>query len=364
MGWFDGWFGGSDNSSSDPLRRLDPKLREFLERESPVKYNAPPTSKTAAAPPQQAQQQPPDQAAQPPTTTATTTATTNATTNASDSAVEQQQPRVPPQSLFPDGRYAHLWKTYRPLAEIEAETKSDNEKLTDVIEAFKERRGLIGRAALENCAEEQVEWSQCMKSGSWRARMTMCRDEVHKFERCYNAQSRLLKALGYLSVQGRSPEVDEDIQMRADELYHRMLDQEREAEKARAEGREVPAFKPLFDDDDNNNNNNNNNNGGAGRGNTAAAGAPSSEAAKVPEPSAATLASWKEKLEKLPPEEREAEEKALRAEHRAKAEMAMQIQKLWEEQAKEREARKAEGKETIMDKFASLAASWRGPKSS
>ncbi|KAL2154725.1 hypothetical protein VTH82DRAFT_3401 [Thermothelomyces myriococcoides] len=344
MGWFDGWFGNSDNRNSDPLRRLDPKLREFLERESPVKYNnnnspAPGTTETAATPSQQARQSP-DQAAK--------QATGTATTNGSNSAVgqqqgQEQQPRAPPQSLFPDGRYAHLWKTYRPLAEIEAETKSDNEKLTDVIEAFKERRGLIGRAALENCAEEQAEWAECMKSGSWRARMTMCRDEVHKFERCYNAQSRLLKALGYLSVQGRSPEVDEDIQMRADELYHRMLDREREAEQARAEGREVPAFKPLLDDHDDNNN---------------------TAAAKVPEPSAATLASWKEKLEKLPPEEREAEEKALRAEHRAKAEMAMQIQKLWDEQAKEREARKAEGKETIMDKFESLAASFRGPRSS
>ncbi|KAL2141473.1 hypothetical protein VTI28DRAFT_2347 [Corynascus sepedonium] len=348
MGWFDGWFGSSDTSGSDPLRRLDPKLREFLERESPVKYNAPPTQTTPSPLPEE-----PRQVQKQPSSTATNTVTTTA----AEQQQQQQQPHVPPESLYQDGRYAHLWKTYRPLAAIEAETKSDNEKLTDVLEAFKERKGLIGRAALENCAEEQVEWSQCMRGGSLRARMTMCRDEVHRFERCYNAQSRLLKALGYLSVRGRNPDVDEDIQMRADELYHRMLAQEQEAEKARAEGREVPTFKPLFDDSGASA-------GGAGVG---AAGAATAEGAasatNVPEPSAAIVASWKDKLEKLPPEDREAEEKALRAEHRAKAEMAMQIQQLWAEQAKEREARKAEGKETIMDKFASLAASWRGPKS-
>jgi hypothetical protein len=327
MGWFDGWF-GSDNSGSDPLRRLDPKLREFLEKESPVKYNTP----TPQQPPQPQQQLPPSSQQKQP----------------SSADTQQQTPAVPPESLFPDGRYAHLWKTYRPLSAIEAETKTDSEKLTDVLEAFKERKALIGRAALENCAEEQFTWTECMKSGSWTARMTMCRDEVRRFERCYNAQSRLLKALGYLSVQGRNPEVDEEIQMRADELFHRMLAQEKEIEKAKEEGRAVPVFKPLLEEKKE-----------AAPG-AAAAG---KEGDKAFEPSAATVAAWKEKLAKLPPEEREAEERALRAEHRAKAELAAKVQGLWQEQAKEREARKAEGKETIMDKFSALVGSWSGPKS-
>ncbi|KAH6650624.1 hypothetical protein F5144DRAFT_556835 [Chaetomium tenue] len=325
MGWFDGWF-GSDNSGSDPLGRLDPKLREFLEKESPVKYS---NNNNPSSQPQQ-QPQPPPSSDQKPTTTSPT-----------------GTPQPPPESLYPDGRYAHLWKTYRSLATVEAETKSDNEKLSDVLEAFKERKGLIGRAALENCAEEQVDWTECMKSGSWTARMTMCRDEVQKFERCYSAQSRLLKALGYLSVHGRNPQVDEDIQMRADELYHRMLAHEREVEKAKEEGREAPVLKTLFEDAP----------APAARADAAGTGV------DVPEPNAAVVASWKTALEKLPPEEREAEEKALRAEHRAKAEMAAKVQGLWQEQAKEREKRKAEGKETFMDRFSALAGSWSGPKS-
>jgi hypothetical protein len=304
------------------LSRLDPKLREFLERESPVKYNTPETRQTQQTQPQKQQPQP------------TTTDTQ-----------QQQKPAVPGESLYPDGRYAHLWKTYRPLSSIEAETKTDNEKLTDVLEAFKERKAQIGRAALENCAEEQVDWTECMKSGTWTARMTMCRDEVRRFERCYSAQSRLLKALGYLSVQGRGAEVDEDIQMRADELYHRMLAQEREIEKAKAEGRDAPVYGSLFEEK---------------RKMQAEVDA---AAAKIPGPSAEIVSSWKEKLEKLPPEEREAEEQALRAEHRAKAEMTAQIQGLWQEQAKEREARKLEGKETVTDRFNNFIAKFNGPRS-
>ncbi|KAL1841619.1 hypothetical protein VTJ49DRAFT_6796 [Mycothermus thermophilus] len=337
MGWFDGWFGSSNNNNdSDPLRRLDPKLREFLERESPVKYNLSTPPPPPPPPPSSQQQQQQQQQHQ-------------------HQHADQQTPAVPPQSLFPDGRYAHLWKTYRPLSAIEAETKSDSEKLSDVISAFKERKGMIGRAALENCAEEQSEWAACMKSGTWRARATMCRDEVHKFERCYAAQTRLLKALGYLSVAGRSPEVDEEIQMRADELYQRMLQREKEIETAKQEGREPPPMKGLFDD--------------IGdvrlpeQGKSAAAAAPGTGATEpLPEPGPTTLAEWKKKLDRLPPEEREAEEKALRAEFRSKVELARQVQGLWEEQARERKKRREEGNERFFDRFADMAARWRGTK--
>ncbi len=325
MGWFDGWF-GSEKSASDPLGRLDPKLREFLQKESPVKYHNTTTTTTPTTPPQHPQQ--PQQPRQPPSQT-------------QQPQQQDQPPPVPPQSLYQDGRYAHLWKSYRPLSAIEAETKSDNEKLSDIIDAYKDRKGQIGRAALENCADEQFTWNTCMRSGSWTARMTMCSEEVHRFERCYNAQSRLLKALGYLSVAGRGAEVDEEIQMRADELFQRMMRQEAEIAKAKEEGRPAPVFGSVL------------------RGEVVPA-----ETAGAAEPSAALVARWKEELEKLPPEEREAEEQALRGEFRAKAEMAGRVQGLWQEQAREREARKAEGKETFFDRFSNMARSWSGPKSS
>ncbi|KAK3498336.1 hypothetical protein B0T13DRAFT_259264 [Neurospora crassa] len=350
MGWFDGWFGSSSSSDeSDPLGKLDPKLREFLARESPVKYT------TQQEQEQQQQQQPQQQKPQAKQYLAGAPAALVPTakvpaTEQPQQEQQQQQPAVPRASLYQDGRYAHLWKTYRPQYEIEAETKTDHEKLMDVLEGFKERKAMIGKAALENCAEEQLDWNNCMKHGSWADRATMCRDTVRKFERCYNMQSKLLKALGYLQTYGRSPEVDEDIQMHADALYHRMLDQEAEIEKCKAEGRPIPAFPSLFE------------NStykvpvyptktSAAPQSTSAAGA-GTEPGKDPyEPSQAIVESWQEELAKLPELERAAQEEALRAEHRAKAIMAKNLQELWNEQSKEREQRRMEGKETIGDKI-------------
>ncbi|KAL1855289.1 hypothetical protein VTK73DRAFT_8587 [Phialemonium thermophilum] len=331
MGWFDSWF-GSGSGESDPLRKLDPKLREFLEKESPVKFNKP--SGGADAAPE----------GQPRTAAEYSSLATSATSTASQ--LPQPPKTVPSESLYPDGRYADLWKTYRPLAAVEAETKSDHEKLMDVLDGFKERKARIGKAALENCALEQLDWNKCMKSGDWTARLTMCRAEARKFERCYTMQSRLLKALGYLSTYDRPPEVDEELQMHADALYHRMLEQEAAIEAAKAEGRPVPTFAPVIP--------------------------------KVPVvPGAGTVAGKKaeggqeqefdvtqlppelqkkfqERIEKVPEEERLAEAEAIKGELRAKAELAARVQGLWEEQAKEREARKAEGKETIGDRISAL----------
>ncbi|KAK0656751.1 hypothetical protein B0T16DRAFT_318020 [Cercophora newfieldiana] len=309
MGWFDGWFGGSSSSESDPLRKLDPKLREFLQKESPVKYTTAQDEQheirpTSAQPQPKQPQQPQPQDA---------------------------PPVVPPQSLYQDGRYAHLWKGYKPLSAVEAETKSDHEKLMDVLEGFKERKAKIGKAALENCADEQVDWSGCMKEGDWSKRMGMCREEVQKFERCYQTQTRLLKALGYLESYQRPADVDEQIQMRADSIYQKMMENEAAAKKAKEEGREAPTFAPLIPKTE------------------APVAAPGAA-----EPGPNTLKEWREKLAKIPEEDRATEEEALRAEFRAKAEVAGRIHSIWQEQAKEREARKAEGKETITDKLKDL----------
>ena len=96
---------------------------------------------------------------------------------------------VPAESLFPDGRYAHLWKTYQSKSEIENANKSDQEKISDVLEGFKYRKAEIGRAALENCALEQWDVNDCFKNGGWGSRLTMCRDENRKLERCYMMQA-------------------------------------------------------------------------------------------------------------------------------------------------------------------------------
>ncbi|KAF5232001.1 hypothetical protein FANTH_13186 [Fusarium anthophilum] len=300
MGWISSILG--TDKSSDPLSKLDPSLRDFLEKESPLKYSS---NQPAIPPPANQQPRNPDAAV---------------------TAAEPQKPAVPSASLYQDGRYAHLWKNYQPLAEIEAETATDHEKLMSVLEAYKERKEAIGKAALENCAEYQEEWVNCMKHGSWEDQMQMCRHQVRRFERCYMMQSRFLRALGHGSVVGRSPEVEEDIQMHADSLYQRMIKHEEAVEKAKAEGLPVPVFQATL---------------------------PKAKKDAVM-PTEELQQQWKEQLDKLPAEERVVEEAALRADLQAKAEVAGSVQKIWDTQAEQRKQRQAEGTSTFGDYIASL----------
>ena len=157
-------FGSSSNETSsngDPLRDLDPSLREFLDRESPVRY------KPSEAPPPSPQSSKLQQSRE------------------SQSPAEKSGNAVPAQSLYQDGRYSGIWSTYRPLHEIESETKTDQEKLLDVIDGYKERRAQIGRAALENCAMEQWALNDCFSGGGVKDRFTMCRAQNKSLERCY-----------------------------------------------------------------------------------------------------------------------------------------------------------------------------------
>ncbi|KAG6004724.1 hypothetical protein E4U21_000816 [Claviceps maximensis] len=304
MGWFPSIF-GSDKSSSDPLDKLDPKLREFLEKESPVKYTSNHQAQTVPEPAPQTQ----DQNVQ----------KTSRTTE--DAAA------VPSASLYQDGRYAHLWKNYKPLQEVESESATDHDKLMDVLEGFKERKAAIGRAALENCAIQQEEWVNCMKHGSWEDQLQMCRHQVRRFERCYTMQSRFLRALGYGSVDGRSLQVEENIQMHADRLYERMIAHEAAVEKAKKEGAPIPVFEPALP-----------------KASTTPKVAPSDELGKQ----------WREKLDKLPEGERAVEEAALRADLQAKSEVARSVKQIWATQKEERDARKADGQSTFADGLAGL----------
>ena len=175
MGWISSLLG--TDKSEDPLGKLDPKLREFLQKESPVKYTPNQPSSTTTPPSRAPTSQNPE--------------------NASIAPSEGPSSAVPSASLYQDGRYAHLWKNYTPLAQIEAETATDHDKLMGVLESFKERKAAIGKAALENCAEWQEEWVNCMKHGSWEDQLQMCRHQVRRFERCYAMQSVSPRPVSY-----------------------------------------------------------------------------------------------------------------------------------------------------------------------
>ncbi|MCJ1390606.1 hypothetical protein MMC18_003467 [Xylographa bjoerkii] len=337
MGWLwgTGKDGSSGSSSADLLKDLDPSLREFLEKESPVKY------KTVEAPPPDPASTTPLQSRPSYSEASTQTSETSSADAATSIAASK--------SAYPDGRYAHLWSTYTPLSDIESASKTDQEKLLDVLNGFKERKAQIGRAALENCAEEQWAVSECYRSGKITDRLRLCHAENQSFERCYNMQARFLKALGYLSTYDRPPEVDEQIQMHADTLYHRMLDQERLAKEAKDAGLPIPTFPSLMPSAKST--------GAAASAKTLPATGPASE---VPLPQdleelkPRVKAQLRERLKGLSPEEREIEEKAMAMEIAAGETVGKQIGKIYEETGKAKQLRKDQGKETFGDKISSL----------
>lgn len=159
MDWF--WRSIKKDESKDPLKDLNPGLREFLKKEAPQTYES---SNPPAAHPKE-----PIKAPAP--------------------ARNEPEPLVPRQSQYQDGRYADLWEQYRPLKDIESEVKADSEKVQDLIEGYNHRRAHIGLAALENCAMEQWDLDQCFANGGVYSRMTLCRAENRKFDRCYMMQA-------------------------------------------------------------------------------------------------------------------------------------------------------------------------------
>lgn len=141
-------------------------------------------------------------------------------------------------------------------------------------------------------------------------------------------EQRLLKALGYLNALDRSPDMDERIQMHADKLYHQMIEQEAAIEKAKAEGLPEPKFEPVI---------------------------PKKAAeAQMENLSEEAKKRYQEALEKVDERQRAAEEAAIQAEMRSKAEMVGQVKELWKDQEAERQARKARGEETLKDKVSAL----------
>ena len=160
---------------------------------------------------------------------------------------------------------------------------------------------------------------------------------------------RFLKALGYLSTYDRPPEVDEQIQMHADTLYHRMLNQERLVKEAKDAGLPIPTFPSLIPSTKST--------GDAASAKTLPAKGPASE---IPLPQELedlqpkVKAEFRQRLKGLSPEEREVEEKAMVMEVEAGETVGKQIGQIYEETGKAKQLRKEQGKETVGDKISSL----------
>ncbi|KAJ5174956.1 uncharacterized protein N7482_000833 [Penicillium canariense] len=216
-----GWFWG--NSKNDPVKNLDPGLREFLEQETPDKYVPAPGEKQAAPTPSSVQ-------------------------SPESQEAESSKPKVPAASLYQDGRYADLWKTYKPPSN--ADSSPGVRGAERVVEKYKERGDTVQRAAMENCALEHEALTFCFKTGNWQkqieSRLTMCSAENATFSRCFQTQSKFLQALGYAATFDYDAEKEERIQMHADKLYHQMVDYEKKVADAKAAGVEPPPLTSLF----------------------------------------------------------------------------------------------------------------------
>ena len=327
-----GWLWGSNNSSNGQ-EQLDPSLRDFLKNEAPTGQRpslpaAPPKEKPADAATPQSQPQAP---------------------------TEPQKPFVPPQSQFQDGRYAHLWKDYTPQDVLLDRGKSEQDRLRDLVDAYNDRKASVGRVAMENCALEYLEQFECFRHPTtWWSAGTMCIAESRKFNRCYDMQSKFLKALGYMTMDARSPEEDERIQMHADKLYQQMMEQEAEMEKAKAEGRPMPKFESVLS-----------------KRNVVQAMSATSSAATVPvaeigKPNNSDDAEiwnqikpevrkeYEKKLDTMSPEEREIERMAVVGELRAQTGVAKKLEQTFVEERVARMKRKEAGQATFGDTIKTL----------
>jgi|TARA_R110002003_G_scaffold186_6_gene14553 hypothetical protein len=321
MGWL--WGSGGGGSTDN----LDPSLQDFLKKEAPTG----PKPSLPAAPPKKSNE------------------TSNPPSTAAPASTEPEKPFVPPQSQFQDGRYAHLWKNYTPQNILDDRGKNEQDKLRDLVDAYNDRRAGIGRIAMENCALEYMEQFECFRHPkTWLSMGTLCNAESRKFNRCYDMQSKFLKALGYLTMDERSAEDAEKIQMHADKLYQQMLQQEAEIEKAEKEGREIPKFESLLSDR-------------AISRTMASKPTPSSDASPTDGAGAEDESdiwsrikpdarrAYEEKLAKLPPVQQEMERIAVIGELKAQSGITKKVEQTFVEERINRMKRRESGQATIGD---------------
>ncbi|KAF2102439.1 hypothetical protein NA57DRAFT_31642 [Rhizodiscina lignyota] len=322
MGWF---WGNSSNKSGGAVDKLDPDLRDFLEKEKP------PERPHVSEPPPKSNFDLLASAAPPPTQT--------------EASGERA---VPKESVFQDGRYAHLWKTYRPLAQVEAAAKTDTEMLSDLVDAYKDRQARVKDAASENCIFERLAYRDCLANGSWFDRMTMCSEKSSAFFRCYEMQGKFLKALGYMSAIGDEDRM-ERIQMHGDKLFREMIAREDARKQAEAEGRAVEETLPVMAKE-------NVKDFMDGPNHRSVEYVLSKLPPKEREP-------YLKRLENKSPEEKALEERLIEGEVREHIQHAMDVGDYFEEEKKWRAKRKAAGQSTMGDRLKSLGG-WDNPPAS
>ena len=142
---------------------------------------------------------------------------------------------------------------------------------------------------------------------------------------------RFLKALGYMSTFDRPPEVEEEIQMHADTLYHRMLAQEKATEEAKSAGKPLPKFPPILTH--------------------AKRDLLIEEKFKISNFKPDVQRAYKKRLDGLEGEARALEEKSLQAELQANEELKQNLRVVWSDQEQEVKEKEQKGQAGVGDRI-------------
>jgi hypothetical protein len=316
-----GWLWGESPAKD----KLDPSLRDFLDKEAPYGPGPALPKPPPKAPPQQPTPQPEPQ-----------------------SARSSLPPAVPSQSQFQDGRYAHLWAGYTPQQELENRGKTEQDKLRDIVDSYNNRKQQMGEAALENCAFEYLAQFECFRHPKdFRQMSTLCQKESRHFNACYDAQKKVLTALGWMDLSTWNAEDTERMQMHADKLYQQRVEQQRLIEEAKEAGLPEPQFENILSKQN------------VARVVAGKPVAPTLQAAPSPsdddekdvwrhiKPDA--RARYEKMLAKLPREDRDFERKALLGELRAQQGITKEVEQTFIEERVNRMKRREAGQATIGD---------------
>ena len=151
MGWF--WNSSDDDDKStgmgDTFSHLSPEVRAILEAEAPLKPSRHQPAQTA----------------------------------------EEAEKRDYDPSVYSSfgKKYADIWATYKPMAMVDQEYRTPQVAVHEVYKSYKDRQGMVARAALENCVFEQEALHNCYASGKV-ASLTGCAKQSKTSEGCYRAQ--------------------------------------------------------------------------------------------------------------------------------------------------------------------------------
>ena len=169
-----GWFSNSPSDSSDKgdngngkstdtFGHLRPDVREYLEREAPIK----PSRNQVPVP---------------------GSASTRELESEGESAGQEKSEFDPTVYSKYGKKYADIWAQSRPQAIIEAEYRTPSMAINDVYQSYRDRKSAIGAAAMENCVFQQLALQDCYSSGGKLAKLTACTAENDALQDCFKSQ--------------------------------------------------------------------------------------------------------------------------------------------------------------------------------